>query len=80
MTTNNELKTSRAWGEVGATFLKLGLTSFGGPIAHLGYFHREIVERKAMGRRRALLTATRISVLLVIAGCVLASIARQSLG
>ena len=24
----------------------LGLTSFGGPIAHLGYFHREYVERK----------------------------------
>ena len=24
----------------------LGLTSFGGPIAHLGYFHREYVEKK----------------------------------
>lgn len=32
--------------EVFAAFLKLGLTSFGGPIAHLGYFHREIVERR----------------------------------
>jgi chromate transporter len=32
--------------EVFATFLKLGLTSFGGPIAHLGYFHRELVERR----------------------------------
>jgi chromate transporter len=32
--------------EVGAVFLKLGLTSFGGPIAHLGYFHREFVERR----------------------------------
>jgi chromate transporter len=32
--------------EVFATFLKLGLTSFGGPIAHLGYFHREIVARR----------------------------------
>ncbi|GLQ95571.1 chromate transporter [Dyella acidisoli] len=32
--------------EVGAAFLKLGLTSFGGPIAHLGYFHREFVERR----------------------------------
>ena len=34
-----------AW-EVGAVFLKLGLTSFGGPVAHLGYFHREFVERR----------------------------------
>jgi len=32
--------------EVFATFLKLGLTSFGGPIAHLGYYHRELVERR----------------------------------
>ena len=32
--------------EVGTAFLKLGLTSFGGPIAHLGYFHREFVERR----------------------------------
>jgi chromate transporter len=27
-------------------FLKLGLTSFGGPVAHLGYFRREFVERR----------------------------------
>jgi chromate transporter len=32
--------------EVFATFLKLGLTSFGGPIAHIGYFRRELVERR----------------------------------
>ena len=32
--------------EVGAAFLKLGLTSFGGPLAHLGYFHAEFVERR----------------------------------
>ena len=32
--------------EVFATFLRLGLTSFGGPIAHLGYFRRELVERR----------------------------------
>lgn len=32
--------------EVFATFLKLGLTSFGGPIAHLGYFRKELVERR----------------------------------
>lgn len=33
-------------GEVFAAFLKLGLTSFGGPIAHLGYFRNEFVERR----------------------------------
>jgi chromate transporter len=32
--------------EVFATFLKLGLTSFGGPIAHLGYFRNELVVRR----------------------------------
>ncbi|PWE33453.1 chromate transporter [Maritimibacter sp. 55A14] len=32
--------------EVFAAFLKLGLTSFGGPIAHLGYFREELVERR----------------------------------
>jgi chromate transporter len=32
--------------EVGAAFLKLGVSSFGGPIAHLGYFRREFVERR----------------------------------
>ncbi|WP_087723957.1 chromate efflux transporter [Pandoraea sp. PE-S2T-3] len=32
--------------EVLGVFLKLGLTSFGGPIAHLGYFRREFVERR----------------------------------
>lgn len=33
-------------GEVFAVFLKLGLTSFGGPIAHLGYFRDELVVRR----------------------------------
>jgi chromate transporter len=32
--------------EVLRTFLKLGLTSFGGPIAHIGYFREEIVVRR----------------------------------
>lgn len=32
--------------EVFVAFLKLGLTSFGGPIAHLGYFRSEFVERR----------------------------------
>lgn len=33
-------------GEVFLAFLKLGLTSFGGPIAHLGYFRDELVVRR----------------------------------
>lgn len=33
-------------GEVFGAFLKLGLTSFGGPIAHLGYFRQELVVRR----------------------------------
>lgn len=32
--------------EVLAVFLRLGVTSFGGPIAHLGYFRSEFVERR----------------------------------
>jgi chromate transporter len=32
--------------EVFLTFLRLGCTSFGGPIAHLGYFRAEFVERR----------------------------------
>lgn len=32
--------------EVFTTFLKLGLTSFGGPVAHIGYFRAEFVERR----------------------------------
>src|SRR5215467_6437420 len=34
-----------AW-EVLIVFLKLGLTSFGGPVAHLGYFRDEFVVRR----------------------------------
>ncbi len=37
---------SGALAEVLAVFLRLGLTSFGGPVAHLGYFHEEIVARR----------------------------------
>jgi chromate transporter len=36
--------TGSAW-EVLRVFLKLGLTSFGGPIAHIGYYREEIVVR-----------------------------------
>ncbi len=32
--------------EIFKVFLRLGLTSFGGPIAHLGYFRREFVVRR----------------------------------
>ncbi|MGB4777255.1 chromate transporter, partial [Microbacterium sp.] len=32
--------------EVFLVFLRLGLTSFGGPIAHLGYFRTELVQRR----------------------------------
>ncbi len=34
-------------GEVWREFLRLGLTSFGGPIAHLGYYRQAFVERRA---------------------------------
>jgi chromate transporter len=34
------------WREVLLAFLRLGLTSFGGPVAHLGYFRDEFVMRR----------------------------------
>lgn len=34
-------------------FLRLGLTSFGGPVAHLGYFHTEFVVRRQWLRERS---------------------------
>ena len=34
--------------QVFLAFLRQGLTAFGGPVAHLGYFHREFVERRAI--------------------------------
>jgi chromate transporter len=34
------------WLTVFLAFLRLGLTSFGGPVAHLGYFRAEFVERR----------------------------------
>ncbi len=36
---------SSAWA-VFIVFLRLGLTSFGGPVAHLGYFRAELVQRR----------------------------------
>ena len=40
-------------GEVFLAFLKLGLTSFGGPIAHIGYFRAEFVARRGWLDERA---------------------------
>ncbi len=39
--------------EVLRVFLRLGLTSFGGPVAHLGYFRNEFVVRRAWLDERA---------------------------
>ncbi len=39
-------RTDRSPWAVFLIFLRLGLTSFGGPIAHLGYFHDEFVRRR----------------------------------
>lgn len=38
--------TRDSWLSVFLTFLRLGLTSFGGPVAHLGYFRSEFIERR----------------------------------
>jgi len=43
---NDIEKPPRRAGEVFLTFLALGLRSFGGPIAHLGYFRRAFVEHR----------------------------------
>jgi chromate transporter len=48
LSVESEIKTDtpdRAW-TVFLIFLRLGLTSFGGPIAHLGYFRAEFVTRR----------------------------------
>ena len=39
--------------EVLRVFLRLGLTSFGGPVAHLGYFREEVVARRKWLDERA---------------------------
>ncbi|MDT3687274.1 MAG: chromate efflux transporter [Pseudorhodoplanes sp.] len=51
MTENSAIPAALASGrgsmwEVFSAFLRLGLTSFGGPIAHLGYFHDDFVVRR----------------------------------
>jgi len=49
--TTGENKSSIA--TVFLTFLRLGLTSFGGPVAHIGYFHDEFVKRRKWLDERA---------------------------
>ncbi len=51
MTTSGQTDAATAgqdgnWREVLLVFLRLGLTSFGGPVAHLGYFREEFVHRR----------------------------------
>jgi chromate transporter len=55
MTDGNEIKTGepRSAAVVFLAFLRLGLTSFGGPVAHLGYFHDEFVVRRKWLNERA---------------------------
>lgn len=45
VTENQDIENKSAWA-VFLIFLRLGLTSFGGPIAHLGYFREEFVVRR----------------------------------
>src|SRR5215471_1893866 len=45
-TTATDARASGSWREVLPAFLRLGLTSFGGPVAHLGYFREEFVHRR----------------------------------
>jgi len=46
-------RTTGTVAEVFAIFLRLGCTSFGGPIAHLGYYRAEFVERRRWLDERA---------------------------
>ena len=41
-------------GEVFLVALRLGLTSFGGPIAHLGYYERTYVRQRQCCRRMSM--------------------------
>ncbi len=45
-TTTPERGSAHRAGEVFQAFLLQGLTAFGGPVAHIGYFRREFVERR----------------------------------
>lgn len=49
---HNRTSDRSAWAVFGV-FLRLGLTAFGGPVAHLGYFRAELVERRRWLDERA---------------------------
>ena len=55
MSDENEAKAGeqRSAAAVFLAFLRLVLTSFGGPVAHLGYFHDEFVVRRKWLDERA---------------------------
>ncbi|MCH7869956.1 MAG: chromate efflux transporter [Myxococcales bacterium] len=55
MTDENETEADEQRSAVAVflAFLRLGLTSFGGPVAHLGYFHDEFVVRRKWLNERA---------------------------
>ena len=42
--------------EIFTVSTKLGLTSFGGPTAHLGYFHNEYIQKESGWMKKAMLT------------------------
>ncbi len=44
--TESELVTRSSWWQIFSVFLRLGLTSFGGPTAHIGYFREALVETR----------------------------------
>lgn len=46
MTEAGHVRANRNWREILRALLKLGLTSFGGPVDHLGYFRDELVTRR----------------------------------
>lgn len=50
---NQAVADDRSLWSVFLIFLRLGLTSFGGPVAHLGYFRAEFVERRRWLGERA---------------------------
>jgi len=45
-TSDTTIKHKSSVFDVFKTFLLLGLTSFGGPVAHLGYFRKELIEKQ----------------------------------